>query len=166
MFFKRAVQHLINTSWATRSMFPIAQLKALENRISESETEHHGEVRFVIESSLDWKLALKGMPARERALEWFGNLRVWDTEYNTGVLIYILVADHDIEIIADRGIAQKVDHAAWQSICKTMQHAFHKKLYIEGLHEAMNDIHRLLKHHFPSNGKNFPNQLSNEVIVR
>ena len=166
LYFRRAMRHLFHTTWTTRRWFPIEALGGLEQWVTASETEHHGEVQFVIESALDWKLALKGMPSRDRALEWFGHLQIWDTEQNTGILVYVLVADRDIEIVADRGIACCVSRETWDHICHAMSLAFHQGMYVEGLYEAMEEIHNLLVEHFPSHGVNIPNQIPNDVILR
>jgi hypothetical protein len=104
---KRWFKHLFMPPWAWRRAFPPATLDAIEAAIRASETTHGGEIRFAIENSLPSALIRRDMSGRERAIEIFSNLRVWDTEHNSGVLIYLLLADHDIEIVADRGIAAR-----------------------------------------------------------
>ena len=113
--FKRWLKHLFMPPWAWKRAFPQATLDAIEAAIRGSETSHDGEIRFAIESSLPASAVWRGMRGRERAVEVFSSLRVWDTEHNSGVLVYLLLADHDIEIVADRGIAARVDNAAWEA---------------------------------------------------
>ena len=101
--------------WAWRRAFPQTTLDAIEAAIRASETTHSGEIRFAIENSLAGSWVWRGKTGRERAIEVFSNLRVWDTEHNSGVLVYLLLADHDIEIVADRGIAARVDASDWEA---------------------------------------------------
>ena len=110
----RWFKHLFMPPWAWRRAFPQATLDAIEAAIRQSETRHNGEIRFAIETSLAPARVWRGMSGRERAIEVFSELRVWDTEHNSGVLIYLLLADHDIEIVADRGIAAQVEQSAWE----------------------------------------------------
>jgi len=106
------------------------------------------------------------MSGRERAIEMFSNLRVWDTEHNSGVLIYLLLADHDIEIVADRGIAARVDPAAWEAVAQTMEAAFRQGEFERGALAGIEQIGALLAAHFPPFGHN-PDELANRpVIVR
>ena len=116
--FKRWLKHVFMPPWAWRRAFPRATLDAIEAAIRESETRHGGEIRFAIENSLPASWVWRGMTGRKRALEVFSFLRVWDTEHNSGVLVYLLLADRDIEIIADRGIAARVDPAAWGAVAQ------------------------------------------------
>ena len=152
--------------WAWRRAFPQATLDAIEAAIRMSETRHGGEIRFAIENHLPGILAWRGMSGRERAIEMFSNLRVWDTEHNSGVLIYLLLADHDIEIVADRGIAAQVDPAAWESVAQTMEAAFRQGEFERGALAGIEQIGVLLAAHFPPSGHN-PDELANRpVIVR
>ena len=152
--------------WAWRRAFPQATLDAIEAAIRISETRHGGEIRFAIENSLPGILAWRGMRGRERAIEMFSNLRVWDTEHNSGVLIYLLLADHDIEIVADRGIATRVDQAAWEAVAQTMEAAFKQGEFERGALAGIQQISLLLAAHFPPSGHN-PDELANRpVIVR
>jgi len=131
-----------------------------------SETRHGGEIRFAIENSLPGILAWRGMSGRERAIEMFSNLRVWDTEHNSGVLVYLLLADHDIEIVADRGIAARVAPAAWEAVAQTMEAAFRQGEFERGALAGIEQIGALLAAHFPPSGHN-PDELANRpVIVR
>ncbi|OYZ28593.1 MAG: hypothetical protein B7X82_09275 [Hydrogenophilales bacterium 17-64-65] len=166
MNFRRWLKHMFMPPWAWRRAFPQAALDAIEAAIRASETAHGGEVRFAIENSLPGVLAWRGISGRERAIEMFSNLRVWDTEHNSGVLIYLLLADHDIEIVADRGIAAQVDPAAWEAVAQTMEAAFRQGEFERGALEGIQQISVLLAAHFPPSGHN-PDELANRpVIVR
>ncbi|KVW94396.1 membrane protein [Thiobacillus denitrificans] len=166
MNFKRWLKHAFMPPWAWRRAFPQATLDAIEAAIGASETTHGGEVRFAIENSLPGILAWRGMRGRERAIEMFSNLRVWDTEHNSGVLIYLLLADHDIEIVADRGIAARVAPAAWEAVAQTMEAAFRQGEFERGARAGVEQVGALLAAHFPPSGHN-PDELANRpVIVR
>ena len=152
--------------WAWRRAFPQATLKAIESAIRASETTHGGEIRFAIENSLPGILIWRGMSGRERAIEMFSTLRVWDTEHNSGVLVYLLLADHDIEIVADRGIAARLDPAAWEQVAQAMEVAFRQGEFERGALTGIEQISALLAAHFPPAGHN-PDELANRpVIVR
>jgi uncharacterized membrane protein len=109
----RILTHLFTTAWSVRRAFPANLLDRIEETIRESEATHAGQIRFAVEHSLDLPELLRGVLARERAVEVFSTLRVWDTEQNNGVLIYLLLADHDVEIVADRGIHARVGAQGW-----------------------------------------------------
>ena len=162
--FKRWLKHMFMPPWAWRRAFPQAALDAIEAAIGASETAHGGEVRFAIENSLPGVLAWRGMSGRERAIEMFSNLRVWDTEHNSGVLIYLLLADHDIEIVADRGIAAQVDPAAWEAVAQTMEAAFRQGEFERGALAGIQQISVLLASHFPPSGHN-PDELANRPVI-
>ncbi len=150
--------------WAWRRAFPQATVDAIEGAIRAGETTHGGEIRFVIENSLPGILILRGMSGRERAIGMFSNLRVWDTEHNSGVLVYLLLADHDIEIVADRGIAARVDPASWEAIAQTMETAFRQGEFERGALEGIRQISALLAAHFPPSGDN-PDELANRPVI-
>ncbi|MBT9589485.1 MAG: TPM domain-containing protein [Thiobacillus sp.] len=162
--FKRWLKHVFMPAWTWRRAFPKATLDAIEAAIRASEATHHGEVRFAIENSLAPSWVWRGMTGRERAVEVFSNLRVWDTEYNSGVLVYLLLADHDIEIIADRGIAARVDAAAWEAIAQTMETAFREGDFERGALAGIEQISALLTIHFPPTGDN-PDELANRPVI-
>lgn len=148
--------------------FPRSALLAIEQAIKASEIAHDGEIRFVVEGALDGSALFKGQPARERAIDVFSQLRVWDTERNNGVLIYLLLADRDVEIVADRGIHAKVGAQEWERICRTMEAAFKQAKYEEGV---LNGIHAVTQHlveHFPfviPKGGADPNELPDSPVV-
>jgi uncharacterized membrane protein len=129
----RLFKHLCFPPWRLRRTLPPSTLKAITRAIRESERHHGGEIRFAVEAALDWRRLWRGMSPRERALEVFSALRVWDTEANNGVLIYLLLADRDVEIVADRGIDRKVGHAGWERICRDMEAAFRNGAFEAGI---------------------------------
>ena len=110
---------------------------------------HRGEIRFAVEDALDGPALLAGQSARERALEVFSQLRVWDTEENNGVLIYLLLADHDIEIVADRGINARVAQDDWEGICRDMEQALRRGEFEKAVVTGIEEASQLLARHFP-----------------
>jgi uncharacterized membrane protein len=124
-------------------------MAAIEQAVARSEATHRGEIRFAVEDALDGAALFAGQSARERALEVFSLLRVWDTEENNGVLIYLLVGDHDIEIVADRGINAKVTAAEWEGICRTMEAGLRRGEFGPAVVAGIEEISRLLARHYP-----------------
>ena len=120
----RLLRHMTTDLRSVNRSFPAAVLAPIEQAITAGERVHRGQVCFAVEGSLPPLRVLRKLTPRERALEVFGLLRVWDTEENAGVLIYLLLADRDVEIVADRGIDRRVDTAAWQAICTRMETLF------------------------------------------
>ena len=149
---------------AQQRAFPESILKAIEDEIGASEVLHSGELRFAIEAALPLGAVWRGLSGRARAIELFSQLCVWDTEHNSGVLIYLLLADHDIEIIADRGITARVDQREWDQIARTMEQAFGAGEFGPGALAGIRAITTLLAHHFPPDGDN-PNELSNRPVL-
>ena len=142
MNVKRILRHLSTTQGQVNRAFPPAALNSIEQAIKTSEATHTGEVRFVVEGALDGAPLLSGQTAKERALALFSQLRMWDTEHNTGVLIYLLLADRAVEIVADRGIHAKAGPRAWVAICHEMEAAFKAGKFEGG---AVGGIRRLSK---------------------
>ncbi len=144
---------------ARRALGPLA-LSRIEARVSESEKRHSGEIRVCVEAGLPLSYLWRDASARERAVTMFGKLRVWDTEHNNGVLIYLLLAEHAIEIVADRGLARPMDAAGWERIAARMGEAFRAQRFEDGLMEAIDAVDELLRQHFPlAEGKANPNEL-------
>ena len=164
MNIKRVAKHMVTSDIAVRSKFSSSVMKSIESSIAESEKLHCGEIRFAVENALDFFPVLKNISARERAVQVFSDLRIWDTEKNNGVLIYLLFADHDIEIIADRGIDQKVDFDEWERICKNMEACFKKGLFEQGVIKGISEITVHLVNHFPLTG-NDRDELPNRPVV-
>jgi uncharacterized membrane protein len=150
MDLKRIVRHLLMTRWRVNAAFPSRSLAAIEQAVRESHDSHIGQLRFAVEGALHSSALLKGISARERAIDVFSNLRVWDTEHNNGVLIYLLLADHDVEIIADRGIHAKVGSEEWEAICRAMETDFRHGKYQSGVMRGIEQVTQLLKSHFPA----------------
>ncbi len=146
---KRVLRQLFAPPWAWKRAFPRATLDAIEAAIRASEQRHGGEIRFVIENSLPLARAWRGIGGRARAIEVFSMLRVWDTEANSGVLIYLLLAERDIEIVADRGIAARVAPADWEEIARRMESAFRQGAFERGALAGIAAVDALLAVHCP-----------------
>lgn len=147
---KRLARHLLMTPWQLRQAFAPRALDAIQAEIAASERRHAGQIRFAVEGSLPRIGLLRQQSARERALEVFSLLRVWDTEQNNGVLVYLLLADRDVEIVADRGMAARVGTHEWESICHIMEQAFRQGRFEEGALEGIRAVTRLMVEHFPA----------------
>ncbi len=158
MAWRRILRHLAMPPWRLRQLLPRATLQAIEAAIGASERAHGGQICFAVETALDLGPLAHGQAARQRALEVFAQLRVWDTEHNNGVLIYVLLADRDVEIVADRGIAARVPAAQWEAICQAMESAFRAGRFEQGVLEGIHAVGELLARHFPERG---PDRLSN-----
>jgi uncharacterized membrane protein YgcG len=154
MSLARAFKHLFAAPWALGSAFPKAALDAIEAAVKASEAQHRGEIRFAVEGALDFLPVLRGLTPRERALELFSLLRVWDTAENSGVLIYVQFVDRDIEIVADRGIAALIEQSEWDAICRRMEDAFRARQYAHGVAAGIRDVSALLATHFPAGAAN------------
>ena len=142
-------------------------LVRLQARVAASELQHSGEIRLSIEAGLPLSYLWQGLQARDRAVTMFGKLRVWDTEHNNGVLIYLLLAEHAIEIVADRGLARHVPQAEWDRVMTGMREAFRAGHFEEGLAQAIDAVHALLLPHFAlTPGQTNPNELSDAPDLR
>jgi uncharacterized membrane protein len=162
----RLLRHLFCDFWSVRRAFPPEAMAAIEREIGAQESRHDGELRFAVEASLPFVDLLRGATGRERAVELFGRLRVWDTEQNTGVLVYLLLADHDVEIVADRGIHRAVGEGGWEAICREMEQAFARGEFREGVIRGVQAISDHLAAHCPPRPDN-PDELPDRpVIVR
>ena len=160
----RWIKHLFLDDLAVRRAFPRQTLEAIGRAIAEQEKRHRGELRFVVEGGLPVGPLLLGRSARERAIEVFSRLRIWDTEDNAGTLIYLLLADRRVEIVADRGIDSKVGSAAWDAICGEMQSSFAAGRFEAGAILGIEAISDLLATHFPPGDEN-PNELPDSPVV-
>lgn len=158
------VRHLFAEARAVRRAFPRASLDAIEAAIIAHERRHDGELRFVVEAGMPLRDLIAGMSAHERAIELFARLRVWDTEQNCGVLIYLLLADHQVEIVADRGIHHRVGTTAWEAICGNMQREFAAGRFEAGLLLGVQAVSDLLATHFPPREQNV-DELANRPVV-
>jgi len=144
----RALRHLFASRWGTRRRFTAEVRARIEAAIAAHERRHAGEIRFAIETAFDLPDLWYGTTPRERALAVFGHLGVWDTEGNNGVLIYVLMADRDVEIIADRAIAARVPQADWDAVCRDMEGHFRAGRYAEGAEAGIAGVGALLARHF------------------
>ena len=148
----RILTHLVTTAWSVRRAFPAPLLNAVEQAIRDCESTHAGQIRFAVEHSLDLMPLLRGMSARERAIDVFSMLRVWDTQHNNGVLIYLLLADRDVEIVADRGVHAHVGAEAWEQICQAMEAAFRQGDFKGGVIGGIRAVGEHLQRHYPGRG--------------
>jgi len=146
---------LLRHRWADgrlRRVLTPEVLQRLGQRVAASERRHTGQIRICAEGGLPLSYLWRGASARERAITQFGKLRVWDTEHNNGVLIYLLLAEHAIEIVADRGLAQRVPEATWHTLVQRLGQALRAGQYEDGLTEVLAEVSALLVAHFPANG--------------
>ncbi len=150
MQIKRLIRHVTAPHWRTRMLFPKSTLDAIEAAVGRAESTHAGEIRFAIETSLAPLHVLNDLTPRARALEVFAHLRVWDTEHNNGVLIYVQLADRDVEIVADRGLDGRVSAAEWEGVCRLMEQHFRTGHYQAGAIAGVDAVGTLLARHFPS----------------
>jgi uncharacterized membrane protein len=164
MDMKRIVRHLSATRWMVNRAFPTDTLVAIDRAIKASEAAHRGEIRFAVEGALHIEPLLRSQTPRERAIDVFSQLRIWDTEHNNGILIYLLLADRDVEIVADRGIHEKVGEQEWEGICRKMEAAFRQADYEGGVVGGIQEVTRLLAKHFPPIGED-RNELPDKPVV-
>jgi uncharacterized membrane protein len=165
MDISRIVRHLAMAPWRARRAFPRSTLTSIEQAIKSSEALHAGELRFVVEGALDTRALWRGQSARERAIDVFSLLRVWDTEHNSGVLIYVLLADRSVEIVADRGVHAKVGESEWSRICGAMEAAFAKAQFEEGAVQGVEGVSRCLAAHFPARHSPHRDELADTPVV-
>lgn len=164
MELRRFWRHFWCDRGVARRAFPVATMRRIETAIAANEARHDGELRFAVEALLPLSELMRGVSAHHRAVEMFSRLRVWDTERNSGVLIYLLLADKRVEIVADRGIHRKVGDAAWGAICGNMQRAFAGGEFERGAILAIDAIGDLLAIHFPPQPGS-QNELPNRPVI-
>jgi uncharacterized membrane protein len=150
---QRLIRHLLETRFTTRRRFTPAVLDAVEAEVGSAEAAHCGELRFVVETDLDAWSILAGKVPRQRALEVFSGLGVWDTERNNGVLIYVLFADRAVEIVADRGFNGLVTAEEWAAVCRKMESEFRQGRWQHGALAGVGAAATLIARHFPGNGQ-------------
>jgi uncharacterized membrane protein len=160
----RIGKHLLEHRWRERKNFPPKVLAAIEQAIKAGEATHAGQIRFVVEGALDGAPLFRDQPARERALDIFSQLRIWDTVHNNGVLIYLLLADRAVEIVADRGIDAKVGAKGWKKICADMEIDFRSGNFESGVIKGIGEVSRQLAKYFPKSGAG-PNELPDAPVV-
>ena len=163
----RVLRHRWQDETDTRRALDEAALARLQARVAGSERRHSGEIRISVEAGLPLSYLWRDATARERAVTLFGKLRVWDTEHNNGVLIYLLLADRVIEIVADRGVARVVPQTHWQTLVEGMRTAFRAGRFEEGLAQAVDAVDAVLATHYPlAAGQVNPNELSDSADLR
>jgi uncharacterized membrane protein len=150
-----------------RPVLDAAAIQRLEARIAASEQHHSGEIRLCIEAALPWRYLRSGASPRERALAVFGKLRVWDTEHNNGVLVYLLLADRAVEIVADRALHRHIDPGQWQALIESMQPLLRQGKHEAALQNTLAALDEALRHWFPmAAGQRNPNELSDRADLR
>jgi len=149
MAIRRFLKHLATTRRAAQRAFPAAVLDRIERTIREVESRHDGEIRFVVEAALDMGPLWLQQSPRERALEVFASQRVWDTPDNNGILLYVLMADHAVEIVCDRGIHARADAGTWAAVCRGIQDAFGQGRYEQGAVDGIAALGATLARHYP-----------------
>ena len=152
MAWPRIVRHAATTHRAASKRFAPDALARLQTTITEGEKTHRGEVRLIVEAALPLRKIRRGMSTRQRTIDLFGTFRVWDTEENNGVLLYVNVADRKVELIADRAASRAVPDATWQRICSALQEAFKRGEFEAGTAAAIAAINAELAAHFPTSG--------------
>lgn len=161
----RLFRHALSPGWLVGRAFRRDDLAAIESAVAAAERSHRGELRFVVEGALALAALWRGQSPRQRAVELFARLGVWDTEENSGVLIYVQLIDRRVEIVADRGIAARVPQAEWETICRAMEEAFRAHAWRQGALDAIVAAGRLLTSHFPSPTAANPNELPDRPLV-
>ena len=160
----RFIRHLLVTPLQLKRHFPKAVMQRIEAAIAQSEMAHSGEIRFAVELHLSLLDILRKKSGRQRAVEVFSDLRVWDTEHNNGVLIYLLLADHDFEILADRGVHARVGEPGWHRISHEMETMFKAGQFEAGVLHGIAQISLLLNQHYPAGAQN-DNELPNAPVI-
>lgn len=164
MNIKRILRHLFLPQWSIGLAFPKPVLQAIEHTIAASERRHDAELRFAVEAGLTLPALLRGQTARQRAVEVFSQLRVWDTAHNSGVLVYVQLVDRKVEILADRGIDALVPQAEWDAICRRIEQRYREGAFEAGTLAAIEEISLRLARHFPPRETN-PNELPNRPVI-
>lgn len=164
MDLARFVRHFVMTPWSARRAFPDATLDAIQREVTEQERRHSGQVRFVVEAELTTAQLWAALTARARAIEVFSMLQVWNTDSNSGVLIYVLLADHVVEVVADRGIQRKVAASEWSGIVSMMEGHFRAGRFEEGALAGVRAVSDVLATHFPPDGTS-TNELPDRPVM-
>ncbi len=164
MDWKRFWRHVAMTPARARRAFPDATMDALARAIAASERRHRGEICFVVEAELETAQLWRGLEARARAREVFASQGVWNTEENNGVLIYVLLAEHRVEIVADRGVDARVQASEWLAVVEAIDAHFRAERFEEGALAGVNGVAELLARHFPETGEG-RNQLADRPVL-
>jgi uncharacterized membrane protein len=167
---KRMLKHRWLDESTTRRAIPPDLAQRLAQRVAASEQYHSGQIRIFVEAGLPlsylWRNATTRQITRQRALAMFGKLRVWDTAHNNGVLIYLLLAERSIELVADRGLNDQVKPKVWRDLVAGIGNAFQQGRIEEGLTTALEEVSTLLARHFPLKaGEINPNELPDSPVL-
>ena len=154
---------MVSNVWQVRKHFSETALNRIESTIAQAEATHEGEICFIVEAGLHPLEIIHKKTPRKRAIELFSLFKVWDTEHNTGVLIYLLLADRDVEIVTDRGIHQHVGNAEWERICHQMELKFKHGEFEGGVIEGITEIGAHLDRHFSIKLKTSSSKKANEL---
>jgi uncharacterized membrane protein len=160
----RLIKHGATSTWRVRRLLPAAAMERIRAAIERAEAVHAGQIRFAVEAALPWSYLKRDAPARERAQMLFAKLRVWDTEHNNGVLLYVELADRAIEIVADRGIARHVAPEEWQAVYAAVRDRFAAGEYEAGAVAGIDALGRLLARHFPGTADG-ANELPDQPVI-
>ncbi len=160
----RVLKHLLLPDWWLRRVFTRGDLAAIGKAVAASEKSHRGELRFVVEASMPLTFLWHDVTPRARAVDLFSTLRIWDTEENSGILIYVQLVERRVEILADRGIAARVPQAEWDAICRGMERSFADGQWRQGAVQAVTRAGELLASHFPARDDN-PNELPDQPLI-
>jgi uncharacterized membrane protein len=165
MAIMRSLRHLFATRLGTRRRFSAQVLESIEAAIATAERATSGEIRFVVETALDLPQVWSGLSPRERAIQTFSDLHIWNTELRNGVLIYVLLADRDVEIVADRGAAERIPQADWEGVCRVMEGHFRAGRFGEGSLAGVAAVGGLLEKHFPADRARNRDELPNQPAL-
>jgi uncharacterized membrane protein len=165
MDIKRVIKHLSIGQAVVSRQFPAAVLDTIEHAIKLGESQYSGQICYVVEASLALKPLMAGQRARDRAIEVFSTLRVWDTECNNGVLIYLLLADRKVEILADRGIHARLGQTVWEDICREMEFSFRAGKFEQGVLAGIAHVSQHLAELYPKNNSNQTNELPDRPVI-
>ncbi len=160
----RLIRHLLLPGWSVRKAFPAPAMARIQQAIARAESRHGGQIRFAVEAALHPLPLLRGVDARDRALEVFSLLRVWDTEHNNGVLIYLLLADRQVEIVADRGVHAALGAIEWERICRDMEELLRTGRFEDAALAGIDAVSRHLQARYPRRPSG-PNELSDAPVV-
>lgn len=164
-WLKRFLRHVWMSPVIRRRQFSPATLDAIERAVADGEKTHRGQVRFVVETELTTGQLWAGITARQRAIDVFSMLRVWDTEENSGVMVYVLLADRRVEIVADRGIHRHVGEERWRAICKEIELRYRKGDFLNGSVLGIEKISAEVAHCFPARGAGKNEQSDKPVLL-
>jgi hypothetical protein len=165
-WWRRCLVHVLTTPLTVRRRFPRRVLDAIGAAIEKAEAGHTGEIVFVAEGSLPWIFLRRNASVRQRAIALFAELRVWDTELNNGVLVYVGLADRAVEIVADRGIARSVEAHVWHKLCQDLRDQCRQEQYEAGAVQTVRSLGALMEEHFPlTAGQSRSNELPDRPLA-